>query len=244
MKICSGTKQHQDFAKLVNPEPNNSAESPKVGPRPGEAPGADYRAWTLDFQIWKPDSGEYAGIDADMSMKLTSFWFFCNRPTVGALIGLGTDMAAATDVPDGAVAAAEAPAATEDADDDGKVSRVSLRSLSRHLVLVSTLMPLAGPACVASLEHAQLCRARRVLLRATCRHCSFKCRRTRTAWRSSIGRIRTRWCWRAASSAPSSASASRCSAWRRFSTTKRPTRRPSAVSPCRCLAKLQACRVS
>lgn len=37
-----------------------------------------------------------------MSMKLTSLWFFCNRPTVGALIGFGTDLAAATNAPDSA----------------------------------------------------------------------------------------------------------------------------------------------
>lgn len=94
------------------------AESPKVGSmaKPGEAPGADYRAWTLDFKILRPDSVDYAGVDADMSMKLTSFWFFANRPTVGALIGLGTDMAAATDVPDGAPAAAEGSATADKAD--------------------------------------------------------------------------------------------------------------------------------
>ena len=50
-----------------------------------------------------------AGVDSDMTMKLTSFWFFCNRPTVAALIGVGTDMAAATDVPE-AVAAADSKA--------------------------------------------------------------------------------------------------------------------------------------
>jgi hypothetical protein len=44
-----------------------------------------------------------------MSMKLTSFWFFCNRPTVGALIGLGTDMAAATDTPEKAGASGAVP---------------------------------------------------------------------------------------------------------------------------------------
>ena len=52
-----------------------------------------------------------------MSMKLTSFWFFCNRPTVGALIGLGTDMAAATDTPEKAGASgAVAPNAAQSAD--------------------------------------------------------------------------------------------------------------------------------
>ncbi len=50
-----------------------------------------------------------AGVDSDMTMKLTSFWFFCNRPTVAALIGVGTDMAAATEVPE-AVAAVDSNA--------------------------------------------------------------------------------------------------------------------------------------
>ena len=44
-------------------------------------------------------------------MKLTTFWFFCNRPTVGALIGLGSDLAAATAVakPGDVAAPAEQP---------------------------------------------------------------------------------------------------------------------------------------
>lgn len=76
---------------------------PALGKPAGDG---DFQAWTLDFQTWKTDSVDYKGVDADMSMKLTSFWFFCNRPTVGALIGLGTDMAAATDTSEKAGAAA------------------------------------------------------------------------------------------------------------------------------------------
>jgi hypothetical protein len=75
-----------------------STGSPALPGRNAEE--GDFQAWTLDFQTWKPDSVDYKGTDAEMSMKLTSFLFFCNRPTVGALIGLGADMAAATDTPE------------------------------------------------------------------------------------------------------------------------------------------------
>ena len=48
--------------------------------------------------MWRPTSPLYRGTDTELTMKLTTFWFFCNRPTVGALIGLGSDLAAATAV--------------------------------------------------------------------------------------------------------------------------------------------------
>ena len=53
------------------------------------------RAWQVDFSTWKVGDPRYVGVDTELTMALTTFWFFCNRPTVAALMGLGTDMAAA-----------------------------------------------------------------------------------------------------------------------------------------------------
>ena len=63
-----------------------------------DAAAREPAAWELDFNIWRPTSPLYRGTDTELTMKLTTFWFFCNRPTVGSLIGLGTDLAAATAV--------------------------------------------------------------------------------------------------------------------------------------------------
>lgn len=69
------------------------------------------KAWTLNFQTWRPDSPEYAGIDSELRMKLTTFYFFCNRPTIGALICVGTDLGDVFARPKVAPDAAAAPTA-------------------------------------------------------------------------------------------------------------------------------------
>jgi hypothetical protein len=105
-RACAHTTStsHAELSKASPALPGNAAED------------GDFQAWTLDFQTWKPDSVDYKGVDADMSMKLTSFWFFCNRPTVGALIGLGSDMAAATDTAEKSPPGQAAPDQARDAD--------------------------------------------------------------------------------------------------------------------------------
>ena len=52
-------------------------------------------AWALDFDTWAPGSEGYAGVDAEMRMRLKTLYFLGNRPTLGALIALGGDMGAA-----------------------------------------------------------------------------------------------------------------------------------------------------
>lgn len=49
----------------------------------------------MDFDTWTKTSSGYAGVDAEMRMRLKTVYFFANRPTIGALMGLGTDLAAA-----------------------------------------------------------------------------------------------------------------------------------------------------
>ena len=37
----------------------------------------------------------YTSVDGELNMQLTTLYFFCNRPTIGALMGIGTDLSAA-----------------------------------------------------------------------------------------------------------------------------------------------------
>ena len=46
----------------------------------------------MDFESWKPGSPDYADVDSELRMRLTTLFFFCNRPTVGALMALGSDL--------------------------------------------------------------------------------------------------------------------------------------------------------
>ncbi|KAK9908805.1 hypothetical protein WJX75_003140 [Coccomyxa subellipsoidea] len=52
-------------------------------------------AWVLDFDTWAQTSSGYAGVDAEMRMRLKTLYFYANRPTIGALMGIGGDLAAA-----------------------------------------------------------------------------------------------------------------------------------------------------
>ena len=94
-------------------------------------------AWQVELKLWKPEDPRYAGTDTAMSMKLTSFWFFCNRPTVAALIRLGTDMAAAAR---GADAAAAAPLPLSQA--DSAVDEQAMPSEAQPSAQVDSACPL------------------------------------------------------------------------------------------------------
>lgn len=49
-------------------------------------------ALAIEFATWKPSSDQYANVDTEVKLKLSTLCFFCNRPTLGALMGLGTDL--------------------------------------------------------------------------------------------------------------------------------------------------------
>ena len=55
----------------------------------------------MDFETWKPGSGDYANVDSELRMRLTTLFFFCNRPTLGALMAFGTDLGDAFKTPGG-----------------------------------------------------------------------------------------------------------------------------------------------
>ncbi len=57
-------------------------------------------AWALDYETWARGSAAYAGVDSELRMRLTTLFFFLNRPTVAALMAVGSAMAAAVKNPD------------------------------------------------------------------------------------------------------------------------------------------------
>ena len=59
------------------------------------APAKRDSAWILDFDSWAQSSSGYAGVDSEMRMRLKTLYFAANRPTIGALIALGSDVGAA-----------------------------------------------------------------------------------------------------------------------------------------------------
>ena len=71
------------------------AESPH-----GSGSGRAAPAWALDYETWARGSAAYAGVDSELRMRLTTLFFFLNRPTVAALMAVGSAMAAAVKNPD------------------------------------------------------------------------------------------------------------------------------------------------
>lgn len=57
--------------------------------------GAQKTAWAVVLETWSPGHPGYTGVDSELRMTLTTLYFFCNRPTIGALIGVGIDTGAA-----------------------------------------------------------------------------------------------------------------------------------------------------
>ncbi|PON64877.1 Phosphatidylinositol-4, 5-bisphosphate phosphodiesterase gamma [Parasponia andersonii] len=58
-----------------------------------EAEGGDYMDFvSVIFSSRTPSSHDYDGIDTQMSVRMSKLEFFCNRPTLVALIGFGLDL--------------------------------------------------------------------------------------------------------------------------------------------------------
>ena len=74
---------HDASDGLAGPESTDASQLPGA---------ARHQAWVVEFESWKPESPEYKGLDAHLQTRLTSLLFFCNRPTVAALMCLGTDL--------------------------------------------------------------------------------------------------------------------------------------------------------
>ncbi|KAI7993232.1 putative vacuolar protein sorting-associated protein 13A [Camellia lanceoleosa] len=62
-----------------------------------EAEGSDNSDFvSVTYSTRNPSSPDYDGIDAQMSIRMSKLEFFCNRPTVVALIGFGFNLSSAT----------------------------------------------------------------------------------------------------------------------------------------------------
>ena len=78
-------------------------------------------AMSLEFETWKPGSEKYADVDAELRAKLRVLHFFCNRPTLGALMGIGQDISAALEKPEtgpSVTGASDTPAEQVSSDDE------------------------------------------------------------------------------------------------------------------------------
>ena len=79
----------------------------------------------MEFETWQQGSPDYANVDAELRMRLTTLYFFSNRPTMGALMAIGGDLGQAFSGPKlgdaggGQVTAADQAPAREQSQEDG-----------------------------------------------------------------------------------------------------------------------------
>ena len=114
--ISTSSEQFED----ASDQPGSHSAGNEAACLPG---AAQHHAWVLEFESWKPDSSEYLGLDAQLQTRLTSLHFFCNRPTVAALMCLGTDLTDALKA--GQPASAQAPAQPRQLESQESVSDFS-----------------------------------------------------------------------------------------------------------------------
>lgn len=108
------------------------------------------QALVMQYNKWTPQSPEYHDVDAQVHVKLKTLSFFCNRPTLGALMAIGDDVSAtgAAKPPDAPAAAVQQPSLQEDEGqeapertmsniDTSKLCRaVCCKTLDRHASIV------------------------------------------------------------------------------------------------------------
>ena len=91
---------------------------------------------SLEFETWKPEAEAYANVDAELRVRLTTLHFFGNRPTIGALMGIGKDLSLAFKHPqDGTQAASsgkESSAKAESTEEEGDPSSDDASGEMRH----------------------------------------------------------------------------------------------------------------
>jgi vacuolar protein sorting-associated protein 13A/C len=73
------------------PPAGSSDEAATAGA--GDAGGGEELVRLL-FAQYSPSSNNYNGLDVEVALKLSTLVFYCNRPTVAALMVFGTDLAA------------------------------------------------------------------------------------------------------------------------------------------------------
>lgn len=75
-----------------------SSGTPRKGDAGGSGPVSPFGRQDLaefTLKLRRPGTKEYEGVDTALEAKLNKLYFFCNRPTVAALITMGLDVSAA-----------------------------------------------------------------------------------------------------------------------------------------------------
>ena len=114
----------------------------------------DLAEFTLKLR--RPGSKEYEGVDTALDVKLNTLFFFCNRPTVAALMAMGLDVSAASTAAFGSSQQQQPQPEEEEAqkDDDDDVCASPLTSPAAPAALESTTTAIAATA--ETLEGLQL----------------------------------------------------------------------------------------
>ncbi|KAE9602547.1 putative vacuolar protein sorting-associated protein [Lupinus albus] len=117
-----------DFESLENLIHEKEIEKGKNTPHEiyFEAEGSDHSNFvSVSFSTRSSGSPDYDGIDTQMSVSMSKLEFFCNRPTIVALISFGLDLSSGNNVTshtDTPATSTEGPLATkEKADEKGRV---------------------------------------------------------------------------------------------------------------------------
>ncbi|KAK7291737.1 hypothetical protein RIF29_07114 [Crotalaria pallida] len=118
-----------DFESLENLIHEKEIEKGKSTPREVyyEAEGSEHSNFvSVSFSTRSSGSPDYDGIDTEMSVCMSKLEFFCNRPTIVALISFGLDISSGNEVTSHTNTAATSPegllAKTEKTDEKGRVS--------------------------------------------------------------------------------------------------------------------------
>lgn len=102
-------------------------DAPDDLPASGQQQQISSQALVMQYNKWTPQSSEYHDVDAQVHVKLKTLSFFCNRPTLGALMAIGDDVSAtgAAKPPDAPAAAVQQPSPQEDEEQEALEPTVS-----------------------------------------------------------------------------------------------------------------------
>lgn len=122
------------------PGPDEIASLARASPQ-GATSGPDQsQALSLSYSNWAPQSPDYHDVDAEVQVQLKTLSFFCNRPTVAALMAIGNDISAvnAGQQPDAPAAAVKQPPSQTDKTqldqvDDADIEQGTSGFVSVHL---------------------------------------------------------------------------------------------------------------
>lgn len=138
-------------------------DAPDDLPASGQQQQGSSQALIMQYNKWTPQSPEYHDVDAQIHVKLKTLSFFCNRPTLGALMAIGDDVSAtgAAKPPDAPAAAVQQPSPQEDEGqnalepttshvDKGKLMHVHCKIVDQHasIVGVRTLLVSSHILCL------------------------------------------------------------------------------------------------